>query len=265
MASNSSFMSTPLFLAIIIASPIAQSCTAQSMLERIFTTVSWPNSPQRTMRGAESEMRGLTFWKVSSSEPTSATIFPTFRICMPPVSGAATAFAPRFSTSSLIFMVLLKSVVECSIHTAPGCKPANTPSSAFAPSPMPMAAETCSGRGRPVMTTSQRSASARGEGAQLAPCASSGRTSSLPLASWSTGSSPARSRFPTTAEPSCPTPIIPTRPGRGQAMAVSEVARVRLHSSAWREAACRMWRETAHIAAMALDLHPQKAKSLALK
>mmetsp|Transcript_95049 Transcript_95049/g.268604 ORF Transcript_95049/g.268604 Transcript_95049/m.268604 type:complete len:203 (+) Transcript_95049:478-1086(+) len=202
MASNRSFMSTPLFLAIIMASPMAQSCTAQSMLDRILTTVSWPNSPQRTIRGAESEIRGLTRRKVSSSAPTSATIFPTFRICMPPVTGAATAFAPRFSTSSLIFMVFSKSVVECSIQTEPGCRPASTPSEPTVPSLMPMAAETCSGRGRPVITTSHCSARARGEGAQVAPWSRKCRTDASPLTSCSTGRRFARSRLPTTAEPS---------------------------------------------------------------
>ena len=166
---------------------MAQSWTAHSILVRIFTTVSCPKSPQRTMRGADKAIKGSTLaprhrtmwpcdlerfpgkshkfqdvprcskygfaclipvrklgdnrcggkpflirdllicfhsqhvlskqiaWhthilhetsavmpyhagaiqgtrlKVSSSAPTSETIFPTFRICIPPVSGAATA------------------------------------------------------------------------------------------------------------------------------------------------------------------------------
>mmetsp|Transcript_18681 Transcript_18681/g.46917 ORF Transcript_18681/g.46917 Transcript_18681/m.46917 type:complete len:205 (-) Transcript_18681:99-713(-) len=183
MASNKSFMSTPLFFAIIMTSPMAQSWTAQSILVKILTTVSWPKSPQRTMRGAESEMSGRTCSKTSSSAPTKATILPAFRICMPPVTGAATALAPRLSTSARIRTVLLKSVVECSIHTAPGCRPARMPSGETSePScaGRPMAAETCSGRGKPVITTSQRSASSRGEAAQRAPSSRKWRTEASP-------------------------------------------------------------------------------------
>lgn len=39
-------------------------------------------------------------WKVSSSAPTSDTIFPTFRICIPPVNGAATASQVSWPTTS---------------------------------------------------------------------------------------------------------------------------------------------------------------------
>ena len=55
---SSNFRSTPHFLAIIITSPMAQSWTAQSILVRIFTTVSCPKSPQRNNAwGGQSDQR----------------------------------------------------------------------------------------------------------------------------------------------------------------------------------------------------------------
>mmetsp|Transcript_56866 Transcript_56866/g.153290 ORF Transcript_56866/g.153290 Transcript_56866/m.153290 type:complete len:259 (+) Transcript_56866:535-1311(+) len=250
MASKSSFISTPLFLAIIMASPMAQSCTAHNMFVRIFTTVSCPNSPQRTMRGADSEMSGLTRSKVASSAPTSATILPTLRICIPPVTGAATADAPRFSTSDLILMVFSKSVVECSIHTAPGCSPARMPLSPTPPSlPMPMAAETCSGRGSPVITTSHLSARARGVEAHSAPCSSIPPATEGPLMSWRTGLKPARIRLPATACPSCPMPTIPTRPGLGHSIVgrggCAAAHQRRPWRSSWQDA--RPWAAMRHV------------------
>mmetsp|Transcript_123894 Transcript_123894/g.246593 ORF Transcript_123894/g.246593 Transcript_123894/m.246593 type:complete len:260 (-) Transcript_123894:32-811(-) len=216
MALKSRVISTPHFLAIIMASPMAQSCTAQSMFVRIFTTVSCPNSPHRTILGAESEISGFTRWKVSSSVPTSATIFPTFNICMPPVTGAATALAPRSSTRPLICIVFSKSVVECSIQTAPGCSPARIPSGPTSPfASMPIADETCSGLGSPVITTSHCSASSRQDSAHVAPCSKRSFATAGPLMSCNTGRSPARIKLPVTACPSCPMPIMPTRPGFG--------------------------------------------------
>mmetsp|Transcript_41855 Transcript_41855/g.110876 ORF Transcript_41855/g.110876 Transcript_41855/m.110876 type:complete len:228 (+) Transcript_41855:470-1153(+) len=212
------FMSTPHFFATIIASPMAQSCTAQSMLVRILMTVSCPKSPHLTIRGADNEIRGFTRLKVSSSEPTNATILPAFKICMPPVTGAATALAPRFSTSALTLMVFSKSVVECSIHTAPGCKPARRPSGDTCSPLRPIAAETFSGLGNPVKITSQRSANSRGDAAQDAPCFKNGMATPCPLMSYSTGERPARSRLPVTARPNCPMPTMPTLPGAGQAI-----------------------------------------------
>mmetsp|Transcript_102148 Transcript_102148/g.289270 ORF Transcript_102148/g.289270 Transcript_102148/m.289270 type:complete len:276 (-) Transcript_102148:7-834(-) len=254
MASKSSFMSTPDFFAIIMASPIAQSCTAHSMLVRILTTVSWPNWPHLTMRGADRDMRSFTCWKVSSSAPTRDTIFPTFRICMPPVRGAATALAPRFSTSARILRVFSKSVVECSIQIDPGCKPARMPLSPIPSSVMPMAADTCSGRGRPVITTSHCSARARGESAHVAPCSRKGAATDRPLMSWRTGLRPARIRFPVTAWPSWPMPTMPTRPGLGQLMAAPAMARHR-HAAGGR--ACR--RRARRVAADRIMPAPQES------
>mmetsp|Transcript_131597 Transcript_131597/g.281385 ORF Transcript_131597/g.281385 Transcript_131597/m.281385 type:complete len:243 (-) Transcript_131597:11-739(-) len=206
IASKTNFMSNPAFLHTASVSPIATSCTAQRMLEKILMIVACPNSPQRTMRGAESAINSaICPSSTAGSAPTNVTILPARRICMPPVSGASTALAPLPSTCLRTFSVLRKSVVLCSIHVAPWRIPARIP-----PSPL-NAAVTCSGRGKAVMTISERSAASLADFTHVAPWRESLRARGTFLSPWRSNNVKGTlflSKFPATAAPNWPTPMI---------------------------------------------------------
>jgi len=163
--------------------------------------VAWPNSPHRMMRGADSAIRlAMSPSSTSGFAPTSVTILPARRICMPPVSGASTAKPPMASTCARTAAVFSKSVVECSIHVAPFRRPAKMP---LGPA---KAAETSAGRGRAVMTTSAAAAASCAEEAQTAPPSdprSGSGTFLSPCRSKSCSGTPLRSKLAPTAAPIC--------------------------------------------------------------